>query len=171
MALQIQVLPLPRSESDLRTIQVTDIPFYIKKDDIVVAFKRFGNIDSCRIHAHADLKVQQARIIYDSAVTITQFNDQWAVYCYSTCLRITLCHLSLEQKKSCRKHVALLTQLPANTKDIDLTPLFWQLNAKAVNVPLSFNSYKPKWWAYVTFGSQELLDAAIEKTVALQNRQ
>ncbi|GBB86319.1 hypothetical protein RclHR1_12740005 [Rhizophagus clarus] len=36
------------------------------------------------------------------------------------------------------------------------------LGAKAVNVPLSLNSYKPKRWAYVTFNSQETMDGAME---------
>ncbi|GET52415.1 hypothetical protein GLOIN_2v1673942 [Rhizophagus irregularis DAOM 181602=DAOM 197198] len=44
------------------------------------------------------------------------------------------------------------------------------LGAKAVNVPLSLNSYKPKRWAYVTFNSQETMDAAMEQTVSFQGK-
>ncbi|GBC09973.1 hypothetical protein RclHR1_09240007 [Rhizophagus clarus] len=42
------------------------------------------------------------------------------------------------------------------------------LGAKAVNVPLSLNSYKPKRWAYVTFNSQETMDAAMEQIIGFR---
>ncbi|PKK74509.1 hypothetical protein RhiirC2_774684 [Rhizophagus irregularis] len=57
-----------------------------------------------------------------------------------------------------------------NVKDINLAPLTYDLGAKAVNVPLSLNSYKPKRWAYVTFNSQETMDAAMEQTVSFQGK-
>ncbi|PKC56383.1 hypothetical protein RhiirA1_474079 [Rhizophagus irregularis] len=39
----------------------------------------------------------------------------------------------------------------------------------AVNIPLSFNSYKPKRWAYITFKSQQMMDTAMEQSIALQS--
>ncbi|EXX61565.1 hypothetical protein GLOIN_2v1762049 [Rhizophagus irregularis DAOM 181602=DAOM 197198] len=113
-----------RTDEDLQAIQVTDIPFFIKKDDITALFKKYGNIQSCRLHTRANAKVQQARIIYDDVFSIQHFMDkQWAIYCYSTCLRITPCSLTLDQKKSRREFVAVLSQLPPNTKDVHLAPL------------------------------------------------
>ncbi|CAB4430546.1 unnamed protein product [Rhizophagus irregularis] len=158
-----------RTNEDLRAIQVTDIPFFIKKDDVTALFKKYGNIQSCRLYTRANAKVQQARIVYDDAQSVAHFQDkQWAIYCYSTCLRITPCSLTLEQKKSRREFVAVLSQLPPNTKDVHLAPLIRELGAMAVNIPLSLNSYKPKKWAYVTFRSQQMMDAAMEQSVAFQ---
>ncbi|GBC10756.1 hypothetical protein RclHR1_09880005 [Rhizophagus clarus] len=131
-------------------------------------FKKFGNIQSCRVYSRKNAKVQQARIVYDSALSITRFDTQWVVYCFSTCLRVTLCHYTIDQKSSRRAFVATLTQLPPNTKDIDLAPLTRDLGAKAVNVPLSLNSYKSKRWAYVTFNSQETMDAAMEQIIGFR---
>ncbi|GBB92791.1 hypothetical protein RclHR1_26270002 [Rhizophagus clarus] len=128
-------------------------------------FKKFGNVASCRVYSRKNAKVQQARIVYDSAHSIACFDTQWAVYCFSTCLRVTPCHYTVDQKSSHREFVATLTQLPPNTKDIDLAPLTRDLGAKVVNVPLSLNSYKPKRWAYVTFNSQETMDAAMEQII------
>ncbi|GBB86693.1 hypothetical protein RclHR1_13070013 [Rhizophagus clarus] len=128
-------------------------------------FKKFGNIASCRVYSRRNAKVQQARIVYDSDHSIARFDTQWAVYCFSTCLRVTPCYYMVDQKSFHRKFVATLTQLPPNTKDIDLAPLTRDLGAKAVNVPLSLNSYKPKRWAYVTFNSQETMDAAMEQII------
>ncbi|GBB99311.1 hypothetical protein RclHR1_34830001 [Rhizophagus clarus] len=158
-----------RSDEDLRAIQVTDIPFFLTKDNIMSYFKKFGNIQSCRVYSRKNAKVQQARIVYDSALSITRFDTQWAVYCFSTCLRVTPCHYTVDQKSSRRAFVATLTQLPPNTKDIDLAPLTRDLGAKAVNVPLSLNSYKPKRWAYVTFNSQETMDAAMEQIIGFRS--
>ncbi|GBB90850.1 hypothetical protein RclHR1_17960005 [Rhizophagus clarus] len=157
-----------QSNEDLWALQVTDIPFFLTKNNIVSYFKKFGNIASCRVYSRKNAKVQQARIIYDSAQSIAQFDSQWAVYCFSTCLRVTPCHYTLDQKSSRRAFVTTLTQLPPNTKDIDLAPLIRELGAKAVNVPLSLNSYKPKRWAYITFPSQELMDAAMEQLIRYQ---
>ncbi|GET02923.1 hypothetical protein GLOIN_2v1766278 [Rhizophagus clarus] len=159
-----------RSDEDLRAIQVTDIPFFLTKDNIMSYFKKFGNIQSCRVYSRKNAKVQQARIVYDSALSITRFDTQWAVYCFSTCLRVTPCHYTVDQKSSRRAFVATLTQLPPNTKDIDLAPLTRDLGAKAVNVPLSLNSYKPKRWAYVTFNSQETMDAAMEQIIGFRGQ-
>ncbi|PKB93226.1 hypothetical protein RhiirA5_485141 [Rhizophagus irregularis] len=157
-----------RSNEDLRAIQVTDIPFFIKKDNLMAYFKKFGNITSCRLFSRPNAKVQQARIVYDHADSIARFTDQWAVYCFSTCLRIIPCFYTVDQKAARCQYVATLTQLPPNVKDINLAPLTRNLGAKAVNVPLSLNSYKPKRWAYVTFNSQETMDAAMEQTISFQ---
>uniref|UniRef100_U9STP9 RRM domain-containing protein n=1 Tax=Rhizophagus irregularis (strain DAOM 181602 / DAOM 197198 / MUCL 43194) TaxID=747089 RepID=U9STP9_RHIID len=91
---------------------VTDIPFFIKKDDITALFKNM--------------------------------------------------------KKSHREFVTVFSQLPSNTKDIHLAPLVREIGAMAVNVPLSLNSYKLKKWAYITFKSQQMMDAAMEQSIALQ---
>ncbi|PKY33470.1 hypothetical protein RhiirB3_532492 [Rhizophagus irregularis] len=133
-------------------------------------FKKFGNITSCRLFSRPNAKVQQARIVYDNADSIARFANQWAVYCFSTCLRITPCFYTVDQKAARHQYVATLTQLPPNVKDINLAPLTRDLGAKAVNVPLSLNSYKPKRWAYVTFNSQETMDAAMEQTVSFQGK-
>ncbi|GET50342.1 hypothetical protein GLOIN_2v1766278 [Rhizophagus irregularis DAOM 181602=DAOM 197198] len=159
-----------RSNEDLRAIQVTDILFFIKKDNLMAYFKKFGNITSCRLFSRPNAKVQQACIVYDHANSIAHFTDQWAVYCFSTCFRITPCFYTVDQKAARHQYVATLTQLPPNVKDINLAPLTRNLGAKAVNVPLSLNSYKPKRWAYVTFNSQETLDAAMEQTVSFQGK-
>ncbi|GBC39581.2 hypothetical protein GLOIN_2v1766278 [Rhizophagus irregularis DAOM 181602=DAOM 197198] len=94
--------------------------------------------------------MQQARIVYDHADAISRFTTQWAVYCFSTCLRVTPCYYSVEHKAARREFVAILSGLPANTKDIHLAPLVKEHGAKAIDIPLSLNSYKPKPWAYVT---------------------
>ncbi|GBC39578.2 hypothetical protein GLOIN_2v1766278 [Rhizophagus irregularis DAOM 181602=DAOM 197198] len=159
-----------RSDEDLRAIQVTDIPFFITKPQLQSYFKKFGNLLALHLYSRKGAKMQQARIVYDHADAISRFTTQWAVYCFSTCLRVTPCHYSLDQKAARRAFVAVLSGLPANTKDIHLAPLVKEHGAKAINIPLSLNSYKPKPWAYVTFNSQETIDAAMEQTIGFQGQ-
>ncbi|PKK55906.1 hypothetical protein RhiirC2_801193, partial [Rhizophagus irregularis] len=157
-----------RSDEDLCAIQVTDIPFFITKPQLQSYFKNFGYLLSLHLYSRKGAKMQQARIVYDHADAISRFTTQWAVYCFSTCLRVTPCHYSIDQKAARREFVAVLSGLPANTKDIHLAPLVKEHGAKAINIPLSLNSYKPKPWAYVTFNSQETMDAAMEQTIGFQ---
>ncbi|GBC51286.2 hypothetical protein GLOIN_2v1766278 [Rhizophagus irregularis DAOM 181602=DAOM 197198] len=159
-----------RSDEDLCAIQVTDIPFFITKPQLQSYFKKFGNLLALHLYSRKGAKMQQARIVYDHADAISRFTTQWAVYCFSTCLRVTPCHYSLDQKAARRAFVAVLSGLPANTKDIHLAPLVKEHGGKAINIPLSLNSYKPKPWAYVTFNSQETMDAAMEQTIGFQGR-
>uniref|UniRef100_U9TNY1 RRM domain-containing protein n=1 Tax=Rhizophagus irregularis (strain DAOM 181602 / DAOM 197198 / MUCL 43194) TaxID=747089 RepID=U9TNY1_RHIID len=160
-----------RTDEDLHAIQVTDIPFFIKKNNVTALFKKYGNIQSCCLHTHTNAKVQQARIVYDDASSIQHFIDkQWAIYCYSTCLHIMPCSVTLDRKKSRREFVAVLSQLPPNTIDVHLAPLVREIGAMAINISLSLNSYKPKGWAYITFKSQQMMDTAMEQSIALQGR-
>ncbi|GBC47703.2 hypothetical protein GLOIN_2v1766278 [Rhizophagus irregularis DAOM 181602=DAOM 197198] len=124
-----------RSDEDLRAIQVTDIPFFITKPQLQSYFKKFGNLLALHLYSRKGAKMQQARIVYDHADAISRFTTQWAVYCFSTCLRVTSCHYSLDQKAARRAFVAVLSGLPANTKDIHLAPLVKEHGAKAINIP------------------------------------
>uniref|UniRef100_U9TFJ0 RRM domain-containing protein n=1 Tax=Rhizophagus irregularis (strain DAOM 181602 / DAOM 197198 / MUCL 43194) TaxID=747089 RepID=U9TFJ0_RHIID len=103
-----------RSDEDLRAIQVTDIPFFITKPQLQSYFKKFGNLLALHLYSRKGAKMQQARIVYDHADAISRFTTQWAVYCFSTCLRVTPCHYSLDQKAARREFVAVLSGLPAN---------------------------------------------------------
>lgn len=80
------------------------------------------------------------------------------------------CSLTVDQKKSCCEFIAILLQLPPNTKDIHLAFLMCEIGVMAVNVPLSLNSYKLKKWTYITFKSQQMMDTTMKQSIALQGR-
>ncbi|PKK67332.1 hypothetical protein RhiirC2_783628 [Rhizophagus irregularis] len=77
-----------RSDEDLRAIQVTDIPFFITKPQLQSYFRKFDNLLTFHLYSRKGAKMQQARIVYDHTDAISRFTTQWAVYCFSTCLRI-----------------------------------------------------------------------------------
>ncbi|PKC51484.1 hypothetical protein RhiirA1_483644 [Rhizophagus irregularis] len=65
-----------------------------------------------------------------------------------------------------REHVAILAGILKNIKEANLLEIATQVNAKALNVSLSINSYKPKPYVYLNFSSFDTLEAAKELSVA-----
>uniref|UniRef100_U9SM86 RRM domain-containing protein n=1 Tax=Rhizophagus irregularis (strain DAOM 181602 / DAOM 197198 / MUCL 43194) TaxID=747089 RepID=U9SM86_RHIID len=106
----------------------------------------------------------------DTANSVTQFKDIWAIICLGNSLRVCPAFYSKVQRDIHREHVAILAGIPKNIKEADLSEIALQVNAKAVNIPLSYNSYKPKSYAYLNFSSFESLEAAKELTIAFQNK-
>ncbi|GBC52213.2 hypothetical protein GLOIN_2v1762049 [Rhizophagus irregularis DAOM 181602=DAOM 197198] len=123
---------------------VTDIPFFIKKDDITALFKKYGNIQSCCLHTRANAKVQQACIVFMMMLFLPNTSS------------------------TSNKPSIVIPPACGLLCDIHLAPLVREIGAMAVNVPLSLNSYKLKKWAYITFKSQQMMDAAMEQSIALQ---
>ncbi|PKK57571.1 hypothetical protein RhiirC2_797787 [Rhizophagus irregularis] len=78
--------------------------------------------------------------------------------------------LNDEAKSFRREHVAILAGIPKNIKDANLLEIATQVNAEALNIPLSINSYKPKPYAYLNFSSFDTLEAAKEMTVAFHGK-
>ncbi|PKK55717.1 hypothetical protein RhiirC2_801678 [Rhizophagus irregularis] len=68
------------------------------------------------------------------------------------------------------EHVAILAGIPKNIKEADLLEIATQVNAKALNVPLSLSSYKPKPYVYLNFSLFESLKAAKEMTVSFRGK-
>ncbi|PKK76346.1 hypothetical protein RhiirC2_772633 [Rhizophagus irregularis] len=69
-----------------------------------------------------------------------------------------------------REHVTILTGIPKNIKEADLLEIATQVNAKALNVSLSINSYKPKPYVHLNFSSFDTFEAAKELSVAFCNK-
>ncbi|PKY55347.1 hypothetical protein RhiirA4_474718 [Rhizophagus irregularis] len=106
------------------------------------AFSRYGSVVRCKF----SLKKHYYTAMVQFATTdpIAQFDDMLAILCLGNSLR--------------------------NIKEADLTDIANQVSAKAINIPLSFTSYKPKPYVYMNFFSQETLDAAKELTVSFRSR-
>ncbi|PKY54937.1 hypothetical protein RhiirA4_427137 [Rhizophagus irregularis] len=85
-------------------------------------------------------------------------------------LRVCPASYLKSQRDSRREHVAILAGIPKNIKEADLFEIASQVNAKAINIPLSYNSYKPKPYAYFNFASFKNLEAAKELTIAFRGK-
>ncbi|CAB4406997.1 unnamed protein product [Rhizophagus irregularis] len=104
------------------------------------------------------------------ANSITQFEDIWAIICLGNSLRVCPASYPKSQRDSRREHVAIFAEIPKNIKEADLLDIASQVNTKAINIPLSYNSYKPKPYAYFNFASFENLKAAKELTIAFRGK-
>ncbi|CAB4394212.1 unnamed protein product [Rhizophagus irregularis] len=153
---------------EAKSLFVTDIPLFLNETQVRQAFSRYGTVIKCRLTPKKHY--YNGHIQFSSADAIAQFNDIWAIICLGNSLRVCLASFSKSQRDSRREHVAILAGIPKNIKEADLLEIATQVNAKALNVPLSINSYKPKPYVYLNFSSFESLEAAKEMTVAFRGK-
>ncbi|EXX53182.1 hypothetical protein GLOIN_2v1785090 [Rhizophagus irregularis DAOM 181602=DAOM 197198] len=148
----------------MKSLFVTDIPLFLTETQVRQAFSRYGTVIKCKLTPRKHY--YNGHIQFSSTDAITQFNDIWAIICLGNSLRVCPASFSKSQRDSRREHVAILAGILKNIKEADLLEIATQVNAKALNVPLSISSYKPKPYVYLNFSSFESLEAAKEMTVA-----
>ncbi|GBC12600.2 hypothetical protein GLOIN_2v1785090 [Rhizophagus irregularis DAOM 181602=DAOM 197198] len=153
---------------EAKSLFVTDIPLFLNEMQVRQAFSRYGTVIKCKLTPKKHY--YNGHIQFSSADAITQFNDIWAIICLGNSLRVCPASFLKSQRDSRREHVAILAGIPKNIKEADLLEIASQVNAKALNVPLSINSYKPKPYAYLNFSSFDTLEAAKEMTVAFRGK-
>ncbi|GBC14859.1 RNA-directed DNA polymerase from mobile element jockey-like [Rhizophagus irregularis DAOM 181602=DAOM 197198] len=153
---------------EMKSLFVTDIPLFLTETQVRQAFSRYGTVIKCKLTPRKHY--YNGHIQFSSADAVTQFNDIWAIICLGNSLRVCPASFSKAQRDSRREHVAILAGIPKNIKEADLLEIATQVNAKALNVPLSISSYKPKPYVYLNFSSFESLEAAKEMTVAFRGK-
>ncbi|GBC34526.2 RNA-directed DNA polymerase from mobile element jockey-like [Rhizophagus irregularis DAOM 181602=DAOM 197198] len=153
---------------EAKSLFVTDIPLFLTETQVRQAFSRYGTVIKCKLTPRNHY--YNRHIQFSSTDAITQFNDIWAIICLGNSLRVCPASFSKSQRDSRREHVAILAGIPKNIKEADLLEIATQVNAKALNVPLSISSYKPKPYVYLNFSSFESLEAAKEMTVAFRGK-
>ncbi|PKY45571.1 hypothetical protein RhiirA4_460191, partial [Rhizophagus irregularis] len=157
-----------RRSDEEKSLFVTDIPLFLNETQIRQAFSRYETVVKCKLTTRNHY--YNAHIQFADASSVTQFEDIWAIICLGNSLRVCLASYLKFQRDSCREHVAILAGIPKNIKEADLLEIASQVNAKAINIPLSYNSYKPKPYAYFNFASFENLEAAKELTIAFRGK-
>ncbi|PKY26591.1 hypothetical protein RhiirB3_441962 [Rhizophagus irregularis] len=150
--------------NEAKSLFVTNIPLFLNETQVRQAFSRYGNVIKCKLTPKKHY--YNRHIQFSSANAVTQFNDIWVIICLGNSLRVCPASFSKLQRKSRREHVAILAGILKNIKEADLLEIATHVNAKALNVPLSINSYKPKPYVYLNFSSFDTLEAAKEMTVA-----
>ncbi|CAB4440207.1 unnamed protein product [Rhizophagus irregularis] len=157
-----------RRSDEEKSLFVTDIPLFLNETQVRQAFSRYGTVVKCKLTTRNHY--YNAHIQFADASSVTQFEDTWAIICLGNSLRVCPASFPKSQRDSRREHVAILAGIPKNIKEADLLEIASQVNAKAINIPLSYNSYKPKPYAYFNFSSFENLEAAKELTVAFRGK-
>ncbi|CAB4407309.1 unnamed protein product [Rhizophagus irregularis] len=139
-------------------------PIHLQMRDVMMKKNLFKCKLTTRNHYY------NAHIQFSDANSITQFEDIWAIICLGNSLRVCPASYPKSQRDSRREHVAIFAEIPKNIKEADLLDIASQVNTKAINIPLSYNSYKPKPYAYFNFASFENLKAAKELTIAFRGK-
>ncbi|PKB94617.1 hypothetical protein RhiirA5_438386 [Rhizophagus irregularis] len=127
---------------EAKSLFVTDIPLFLNEMQVRQEFSCYGTVIKCKLTPKKHY--YNGHIQFSFADAVTQFNDIWAIICLGNSLRVCLASFSKSQRDSRREHVAILAGIPKNIKEADLLEIATQVNAKALNVPLSISSYKPK---------------------------
>ncbi|CAB4440162.1 unnamed protein product [Rhizophagus irregularis] len=156
-----------KADEQLRTLVVTDIPLFVTDAQLRGAFSRYGIVTHCR--TRLSKLYRTAYIVFDSATSLEQFENTWAVLCTGHCLRVCPASHSSDQRALRRAHVALLAGLPRGSVAADLNEIAEEISAKSINIPFSYNSYTPKPYAYVHFSSAATKESAMGITCVLKN--
>ncbi|GBC48270.2 hypothetical protein GLOIN_2v1766278 [Rhizophagus irregularis DAOM 181602=DAOM 197198] len=130
-----------KADEQLCTLVVTDIPLFVTDAQLRGTFSRYGIVTHCR--TRLSKLYHTAYIVFDSAASMDQFENTWAVLCTGYCLRVCPASHSPDQRAVKRAHVALLAGLPRGSVAADLSEIAEEVSAKSVNIPFSYNSYNP----------------------------
>ncbi|PKB95766.1 hypothetical protein RhiirA5_385794 [Rhizophagus irregularis] len=156
-----------KADEQLRTLVVTDIPLFVTDAQLRGTFSRYGIVTYCR--TRLSKLYRTAYIVFDSATSIDQFENTWAVLCTGHCLRVCLASHSPDQRAVRRAHVALLASLPRGFVAADLSEIAEEVSAKSVNISFSYNFYNPKPYAYIHFSFAATKESAMRITCALKS--
>ena len=158
------------AEKSARTIVVTDIPMYAKADPIKAAFRKYGTIVDFHMYTPFKSKFQAAEIIFSSQQAVNIFEDKWSIFVMGECLRTRPKNFTKEQIEARSQHAAILHDLPPNTNASKLIHIMSNTNAKAIGIPRTLSTYRPRPWAHFFFATQEARDSAMELSVAVNNK-
>ena len=156
-----------KADEQLRTLVVIDIPLFVTDAQLRGTFSRYSIVTHCR--TRLSKLYRTAYIVFDSASSLDQFENTWAVLCTGHCLRVCPASYSPDQRAIRRAHVALLAGLPCGSVAADLSEIAEEISAKSINIPFSYNSYTSKPYAYVHFSSDAAKESAMGISCALKN--
>ncbi|RIA82037.1 hypothetical protein C1645_835981 [Glomus cerebriforme] len=157
-------------EEKSRTIQVLDIPLFIKKSEIIRSFEIVGEIDFVNVQVKSAL-YQTAYVVFKDAAVTRIFINTWSHVINSHVVRVIPLHLSDDQRKIRNQHTLKLSGLPANTLAVDIKPSIKLVHGKTVFIPRNPKTYKTFRYAYVSFASAEDLTSAKNQSFIFKNNQ
>src|SRR3984957_14997000 len=103
---------------------------------------------------------------------VNRWSDKgtWVMWCKCHCFRVHPATHTRAQLDARQQFTAILRRLPANLDAMDLAKIYSNCNASSLGIPRAANSYKPKPWAYFSFRTEELKQAAMEMQFSLKGR-
>ncbi|PKK59736.1 hypothetical protein RhiirC2_794403 [Rhizophagus irregularis] len=136
---------------EAKSLFITDIPLFLTETQVHSAFSHYSSVVRCKFSLQNHYYT--AIVQFSTADLIAQFDDTWAILCLNNSLCVYLAAYLKTQCDAQRHHVAVLASISKNIKEADLADIATQVSAKAINIPLSYTSYKPKPYVYMNFFS------------------
>src|ERR1044072_9035154 len=75
-----------------------------------------------------------------------------------------------EERAARQQFTAILRNLPTNIHAIDLHSIYSKVNAVSIGLSRYTKSYQTKLWAYITFKTEEVMQAAMEISCSFNNK-
>ena len=149
-----------------RTIQVVDIPLFVKKNQIELAFSRFGKIT--KVNTKAKGLYQQAYVTFEHVDMIKAFYTKWSFNINNDAVRVIPINLSEEQRDLRNLYCLKLAGFPYRFPTAVLLNLLREFNAKAIFVPRRPRSYINMNYAFVYFMNEDDMQTAQSQAPNLQ---
>jgi hypothetical protein len=161
-----------KAEQNSRSINVRDIPLFIKESEVRSHFRKFGFIESFHMSIRRGSLFQFAYITFEDSDHVTQFHELiWSTILKGNFLRIYPASLNIEQQNARKQYTIVLRNLPQNTKGSDLINIVNDTNAKSISILIHQKSLKSKTWAYFAFKDETIMNNARDTIRTLKDNQ
>src|SRR2546429_469735 len=129
-----------KSQRDVLTVLVSNIPLSFDNKTIHTALSKYGNVVDVRLRTKGIW--QQAFVEFDHIDSVNVFKTNWGIVYLKHFLKVAPLQLSNEEYQLRTKHILKLTGLPYGTTVIDLIDIIDATKAKAISIPRSLKSYQ-----------------------------
>ena len=140
-----------RTEETLRSIVVTDIPLFLKLNEVKSRFAQHGTIQKFSMTTPPNSMYQKALVTYTDPDVVKRWETIWISWCKCQCLRVAPAYHTKEQHDSRFQYTAVLRNIPFGLDGMDLANIFKETNAAAMNLPRNCRSYNNKPWCHFFF--------------------
>src|SRR5581483_1994720 len=113
---------------------------------------------------------QKATVTYVDGKVVGQWKDTWMLWCKCQCLRIEPANTTKELHAARSIHTAVLCNLSFRLDGMDLKTIIQDCSAASIGLPRNRVSYNNKPWVYLSFKSEEVKQAAMERKFNLKSK-
>ena len=152
-----------------RTIQVVDIPLYIKRNVLTTKFSKYGNI--IKINTKAKGLYQQAYITYENKDDIAPFYQEWSTDLGAEMVRVIPIDLSEEKREERAANYLKLAGIPYRFSSSTLYQMLQnQISIQACFIPKDNRNYKNRNYAFIYFRNEENKEIAKNEQIHINLR-
>src|SRR5205814_9459866 len=100
-----------KAEESLRSIVVTDIPLFLKHNEVKSHFAQHGTIQKFTMTTSPNSMYQKASITYTDPDVVRRWETTWISWCKCQYLRVTPAYHDKQQHDLCFQYTAILRNI------------------------------------------------------------